>query len=233
MGIEKHALHRELRVAFTAAVSFQSGLPLLGQFGMGVDTTTCIILLLLLPFALVPPSEASRKRLQSGTVPYAAEFLQDQYLEENLFSGRLHGTFLEAGCLDGVAGSNTYYFEANRGWKGVCVEPNADLAAKANKNRGFVLNSLLCEATIGPLKYTRFAPPYESYNGIWDFIPEYKRKTIQKFIDENRTRVISTTPVPCMPLLDVLDAFGQRHLDLMSLDVEVRLRALRGGWRAS
>jgi FkbM family methyltransferase len=152
--------------------------------------------------------------------PFKSEWGQDKYLAGHLFNGRQHGTFLEAGCLDGVQGSNTFYFESKRKWKGVCVEPNTDLALKARGNRqALVLNALICDAP-GAQNYTRFAPPYQSYNGIWSFMPAWKRQNILDLISMGKTQILSSSPVPCMTLLQVLDRFGQRHLDLLSLDVE-------------
>src|SRR5258708_24678169 len=45
------------------------------------------------------------------------------------------GVFAEAGANDGLAQSNTAFFEEFRGWRGLLVEPIPDLAARCRVNR--------------------------------------------------------------------------------------------------
>jgi len=45
------------------------------------------------------------------------------------------GFFIEAGANDGIAQSNTLFFERYYGWKGILIEPIPDLAARCRVNR--------------------------------------------------------------------------------------------------
>lgn len=45
------------------------------------------------------------------------------------------GIFVEAGAYDGLAQSNTYWFERFRGWRGLLVEAVPQKAAEARRNR--------------------------------------------------------------------------------------------------
>lgn len=50
----------------------------------------------------------------------------DQVLEEIYFPIKsLRGTAIEVGATDGIRMSNTYYFEKERNWLCLCIEPNA------------------------------------------------------------------------------------------------------------
>lgn len=62
---------------------------------------------------------------------------QDKYLFYKVFPNKKNGTFLDIGAFDGIALSNTYTFERDFGWKGVCVEPNPDVFDLLRKNRPF------------------------------------------------------------------------------------------------
>ena len=62
---------------------------------------------------------------------------QDKYLFYKVFPNKKNGTFLDIGAFDGIALSNTYTFERDFGWKGVCVEPNPDIFETLKKNRPF------------------------------------------------------------------------------------------------
>lgn len=48
---------------------------------------------------------------------------QDKFLETAVFQGLEGGIFVDVGAHDGESLSNTYFFEKERGWKGICVEP--------------------------------------------------------------------------------------------------------------
>ena len=43
-----------------------------------------------------------------------------------LFNDQKDGFFIEAGAYDGEVFSNSLYFELQKGWTGVLVEPNPD-----------------------------------------------------------------------------------------------------------
>lgn len=51
------------------------------------------------------------------------------------FIGKRGGFFIEAGANDGIAQSNTLYFEKYFGWRGILVEPIPQLAAACRQNR--------------------------------------------------------------------------------------------------
>jgi len=46
---------------------------------------------------------------------------QDEWVNI-LLNGKTDGYFLDIGAYDGVATSNSYFFESEKGWTGVCVE---------------------------------------------------------------------------------------------------------------
>ena len=57
----------------------------------------------------------------------------DQQLEKYLnFS---NGFFIEIGAHDGITQSNTFYFEKNKNWRGVLIEPSRHIFLKCKKHR--------------------------------------------------------------------------------------------------
>jgi FkbM family methyltransferase len=66
-------------------------------------------------------------------MPWHSQFGEDRWLFENGYCGR-EGNFCEVGAYDGVSGSNTLAFE-EMGWKGICLEPDPELAAQCHRNR--------------------------------------------------------------------------------------------------
>lgn len=60
---------------------------------------------------------------------------QDKFLETAVFHGMRDGIFVDVGAHDGESLSNTYFFEKERGWKGICVEPIPSVFEKLKKLR--------------------------------------------------------------------------------------------------
>lgn len=57
------------------------------------------------------------------------------------------GYYVELGANDGKLASNTLYYERNRNWKGVLIEPAPNLYLECRKNRSD-RNSLVCAACV-------------------------------------------------------------------------------------
>jgi hypothetical protein len=57
------------------------------------------------------------------------------------------GYYVELGANDGIAQSNTYWLEAERGWSGLLIEPalNRYLELRANRS---TRNSFVCTAYV-------------------------------------------------------------------------------------
>ena len=53
----------------------------------------------------------------------------------NYFSNQPKGTFLDIGANDGVLLSNSYFFEKELDWNGICFEPIPSVYSELIKNR--------------------------------------------------------------------------------------------------
>ena len=73
----------------------------------------------------------------------------DKILEEML--PHRDGFYVELGANDGAKESNSYYFELNKGWKGVLIEPAPNLYLSCIKRRG-ANNAVFCNACV-PFDY--------------------------------------------------------------------------------
>ena len=59
--------------------------------------------------------------------PHVSQAGQDRVLDRVL-GGKTGGVFVDIGAYDGRTGSNTLFFERERGWTGLLVEPVPDMA---------------------------------------------------------------------------------------------------------
>lgn len=121
---------------------------------------------------------------------YYSQAGQDRWVNE-LFKGKRNGFFLDIGAYDGIATSNTFFFEKVLGWNGICVE--------ANKN---VYNSLCLNR-----KSINVFGAITDYNGTCGF----SGFTISE----------DSEKVPCFTLESVLNKYSApNEIDYLSLDIE-------------
>ncbi|MBA3816825.1 MAG: FkbM family methyltransferase, partial [Parachlamydiaceae bacterium] len=69
---------------------------------------------------------------------YQSQTSQDRLLNEIFFHDKRNGVFVDIGAYDGKVISNTYFYEKNLGWTGICIEPLPDAYEKLHMNRSCV-----------------------------------------------------------------------------------------------
>jgi FkbM family methyltransferase len=131
------------------------------------------------------------------------------------------GTFVELGASDGLNQSNTAWLEANRGWRGILIEPIPEVYEQCVRNRPLatVVNCACVsddysEPTVemvyaGLMSIVRGARSSEETDEAWISLGEELQQV---------TRY--TCIVPARTLTSVLDEHDVRRIDFLSLDVE-------------
>lgn len=66
---------------------------------------------------------------------YYSQFNQDRHVNEHFFKNKKDGIFIDVGAHDGININNTYFFEKELGWKGICIEPIPSVYKELEKNR--------------------------------------------------------------------------------------------------
>jgi FkbM family methyltransferase len=154
----------------------------------------------------------------SDRYSHLAIFDLDHKLKKYLdFEG---GFFIEAGGNDGLAQSNTYWFERFRGWRGMLIEalPNQAKLCRANRPRAEVIQAAL--VANDSLKSIRI-----KVADLMAFIPG-GRSAAEEDVHMSWARKvwslkeIPEIEVPAMTLSRILDARSGAPVDLFSLDVE-------------
>ena len=85
------------------------------------------------------------KRLITFNFKYYGLYSIDKKLRK--YMNYKNGFFVELGANDGVAQSNTLYFEKNKGWRGILIEPTPNNFLKCLENRS-PKNSFFCNACV-------------------------------------------------------------------------------------
>jgi FkbM family methyltransferase len=143
------------------------------------------------------------------------------------------GVFVEAGANDGLAQSNTYFFERMRGWRGVLIEgvPEFALACRRNRPGATVVNAALVaddsvrEVT---MQTANLMSIVQGAFGSSVSDEAHVRRGIE--VQGGPERVSSDALiVPARTLTSVLAEAGVTRVDLLSLDVEgYELQVLQG-----
>jgi FkbM family methyltransferase len=169
-------------------------------------------------------------RAESGAEP--GRFFGLDNLEEHLLPhvrGR-RGTFVELGAFDGVDQSNTAWLEANRGWRGILIEPIPEAYEQCVRNRP--LATVVNCACVSD-QYSE--PMVEMvYSGLMSIVRGARSsdETDEAWIslgEELQELERYTCSVPARTLTAVLDEHRLRCIDLLSLDVEgYEIEVLKG-----
>jgi FkbM family methyltransferase len=143
---------------------------------------------------------------------------------------RRRGTFVELGAFDGLDQSNTAWFEANRGWRGILIEPIPELFERCVRNRPLatVVNCACVSSTYdrstvemiysGLMSIVRGARSSDQADEDWTALGE-ELQQLERY----------SCTVPARTLSSVLEDHGLQNIDLLSLDVEgYELEVLQG-----
>jgi FkbM family methyltransferase len=144
--------------------------------------------------------------------PYAAE----NRLKEEFFGHATDGYFVEVGANDPEQWSQSFHLE-RKGWRGIVVEPQPELAEKLRQRRSAKVYAVACS---GPEQSGRHMTLYLA-GGLSSFDPNLKVAT---------ARPEGAIDVPLKTLDEILvDAGAPAPLDFLAIDVEGHeIEVLRG-----
>jgi FkbM family methyltransferase len=151
---------------------------------------------------------------------YNGQHLQDKFLEENIFKGFRDGFFVDVGAHDGVEINNTFFFEKERGWTGINVEPLDHVYPKLAMNRPHCINiHAAVDETDGQAEFVVNRGYTEMLSGLQRHYPV---EHAQRLDSELRAHGGSSEKclVPTKRLSSIFAEHGVTHVHLLSVDVE-------------
>lgn len=150
---------------------------------------------------------------------YYSQCGQDKFLNERIFKEKRNGVFLDIGANDGVTFSNTYFFEKELGWKGICFEPINAAFKKLNDLRSSV-NINACVATEDKMDYFLSVTGYgEMLSGLKSNYDERHLQRLHETVKEHGG-YINEIEVQCYNLNEILKKYSLSVVDFISLDTE-------------
>lgn len=151
---------------------------------------------------------------------YPSQFGQDKYAHEHFFQNKRDGIFVDVGAHDGISCSNTYFFEKELGWSGICVEPIPEVFEHLAKNRSCLCVHACATAIKNPTVPFILGQGYtEMLSGmVHTFDPRHLARLKREIIQYGGSYKI--IDIPTVNLQNLLDAHNIARIDFLSIDTE-------------
>jgi len=160
--------------------------------------------------------------LVSSETTYHGQLLQDQFVNETIFKNKRNGFFVDIGAHDGKTYSNTYFFEKNLNWSGICIEPMPEVFQCLKQNRCCTcINGCIANFT-GKAKFSQVTSPCVNTEMLSGLVDNYDARHITRIEQEvgwngGSTQIID---VSCYRLADILKPYNISYIDYLSIDTE-------------
>jgi FkbM family methyltransferase len=151
--------------------------------------------------------------------PYYSQYGQDQFLDTRVFRRKLNGFFVDIGANDGITYSNTYFFEKERKWGGICVEPHPNVFEKLKQNRNCVIVNKGISKQNGVAEFVQIDGYAEMLSGIKsNYHQEHLARIDNEIVHHGGER--KTILVECQRLDSLLADHNIDRVDYCSVDIE-------------
>ncbi len=164
---------------------------------------------LLFSFIFVVPLQAA----------YTSQIGQDRFLNERFFKNKRDGLFIDIGANDGIKHSNSYFFEKELGWSGICFEPLPWAFAKLEQNRGCICINACVAKNPGVVDFIAVKGAPEQLSGmVKTYDPRHLRRLKFELVRDGGTYSISK--INAVSLNAIAAQHGIDHVDFLSVDTE-------------
>jgi FkbM family methyltransferase len=155
---------------------------------------------------------------------------QDKILDQEIFRGKTNGVFVEVGALDGYGASNTWFFEKERNWSGLLIEPNPIEFNKMENNQrplSYKENCAISDVEMD-INFLSIGGPCNVLSGIVEFYNPQHMNRIDRELDMYKSypeghELHSTREVikmKAVKLQTLFDKYKMTDIDFISIDVE-------------
>lgn len=153
---------------------------------------------------------------------YYSQDKQDEFLNKNYFKNMRNGSFVEIGAHNGIKFSNTYFYEKELNWKGICIEPMPAVYGELIKNRMCVcvqgcvsdregLSPFVCITSPDPIE--------DMFSGLMN---KYDPRHWERIKSDLKTYggTYEVIDVQCVLFNDLLAKHGFDSINYLSIDTE-------------
>lgn len=149
---------------------------------------------------------------------YCSQFGQDQFVNETFFKNKRQGIFVDIGAFDGITINNTFFFEKELHWTGICVEPHPDSFRELAKTRRCICINGCIAPKSGTEEFLYISDP-AILSGLFNtYDPRHVARIYQEVQECNGKA--SLIQMPCYTFNEVMQTHGIRHIDFLSVATE-------------
>lgn len=151
--------------------------------------------------------------------PYYSQIGQDKFLNESIFKNKKNGVFVDIGAHDGISYSNSFYFEKELNWQGICVEPNPFVYELLAVNRKCeTVNACIYDKN-GFVNFLLVNGPSEMLSGIYE---EYDLRHLKRIDHEVKELggSLEIKKIQSYTLNSLLAKHKLTNIDFLSIDTE-------------
>lgn len=151
---------------------------------------------------------------------YYSQEGQDEFLDTQIFKGHRGGVFVDVGAYNGVTINNTLFFEKEREWSGLLIEPLPEIFKELQKNRPNArLENCAVSMIEGNVDFLSVTGYSEMTSGILSNYDSRHTARIDKEVEQfGGTKNI--IQVPSYPLSVLFKKHRISHVHYLSIDVE-------------
>jgi FkbM family methyltransferase len=150
---------------------------------------------------------------------YYSQCDQDRFLDQEVFRGYRRGVFVEVGAWDGVDLSNTVFFERERGWTGLAIEPLPDRYRQLVANRKCKTMNVAISETEGESEFLALSGPTSMLSGLTSsYDPRHVNRIEREAANLGATKTVLR--VPTRRLDSLFREHGLTRIHYLSIDVE-------------
>ena len=152
---------------------------------------------------------------------FHGQYEQDKYLNK-LFKGKTNGTFVDIGARDGQTFSNSYFFEKEKNWKGVCVEPIPEVFDKLDKTRSCIKVNGCISNKVGTEIFLRVKGAVVDTEMLSGLVEDYDKRHLERIDREIKEYGGSKEEieVKCYDINQVLKDNNINKVDFFTIDTE-------------
>jgi len=148
---------------------------------------------------------------------FHSQYGQDRFIFKTFFPNKRGGVFLDVGAYDGVKLSNTFFFEKEMGWTGLCIEPSPTQFKLLSKSRSCICVNCAVYDREGDVEFLDTG----ALSGIIEgYDKPHRRKVWSKKRGKKRPKPGDRITVPCRVLPNLLREHNLSKIDYMSIDTE-------------
>lgn len=153
---------------------------------------------------------------------YYSQIGQDEFVHKHYFQNKIGGVFVDIGAHDGITFSNSYFFEKELCWEGLCIEPIPEVFDQLKNNRSC---NCICGCVTdfeGNGDFLRVKSPYVNTEMLSGLLQKYDPRHLErvKLEIEKYGGNYETIEVKCYLINNLLNQFGYMHVDFLSIDTE-------------